>query len=489
MNTVPAGLLSLDENFCINPEFSLAAATMLGDDALAGKPFIAALGLSEKEGDGKKLWDYLDFFKQALLPEKDMAGLNPVEELRFTKLHTVCWLRLRYFLINRKGGPNHILAVIEDITGEKKLAEQVARSQRENMQLKAIAENPDLFREFLSETRQIIEHVSCAASKLDTAEKSRPLVHEIFRGVHTIKGVAGSFGLFNLVEVSASLEDSLSPLRTAGEITRDAVANTRESLSHLSMVFSGIVENSKKLLGDDIDKETGMYLRIPLGELKRHMAEIKAMAIDEALKHKMIDQIKDEILRRLRTLLFVPAKKGFARAVKIVPGLIERLGKNAEFLFEGQDTAVDCEVASELNTPLVHLFRNALDHGIESADERAEKGKKEKAVIRLTVKRENSHLVVELSDDGRGLDADKLKAIALKKGVITKEEFSRLTKEECHLLIFRPGFSTVEKITEVSGRGVGMDAVNESVKNKLRGEVKIVSEIGKGTKFILNIPI
>jgi PAS domain S-box-containing protein len=490
MNTVPAGLVSLDEQFTINPHFSHAATKILGQDVLAGKSFLDVLGLTQgREAERKKLWDFLDFFKQALLPEKDMAPLNPMEELSYAHSGSSCWLRIRYYLIDRQGRPNHILAVIEDITEEKKLTEQVARSQRENLQLKAIAENPDLFREFLAETRHIIEAVRSAADTVDTKKASLPVVHEIFRGVHTIKGVAGSFGLFALAEVSSELEDSLSLLREESAITPEAIDETKAALARLSNVFFEIVENARRLLGDDIEKETGVYLRIPLEELKRHMAEIREMPIDESLKHVMIDKIKEEIIRRLRSLLVVPAKRGFARAVKIVPGLIQRLGKNARFNFVGQDSPIDCEAAAELNTPLVHLLRNAFDHGVETPDERAATGKAEQATVTLSVERKNSHLVISLSDDGRGLDPDRLKSVACRKGVSTPGESDRLTKEEAYALIFRPGFSTADTISDVSGRGVGMDAVLTSVKKNLGGNLRIESEVGKGTTFIISIPV
>jgi len=489
MSTIPTGLLSLDEKLLINPHFSVAATKILCQDTLVGKPFLDVLGLTkERDDDRKSLLEFLEFFKQALLPEKDMAPLNPFKELHFRHNGDASWLRLRYYLIARPPKPNHILAVIEDITEEKNLAEQVERSQRENLQLKAIAENPDLFREFLAETRQIIETVRLAAGKLDPTESSQGLVHDIFRGVHTIKGVAGSFGLFGLAEISSKLEDSLSRLRLANDITGEGIERTKTDLARMSMVFFEIVENAKRLLGEDVERESGIFLRIPLEELKRHMAEIREMSIDESLKHKMIDEIKDEIIRRLRSLLVVPAKRGFARAVKIVPGLIQRLGKNAQFNFEGQDTLIDCEVAGELITPLIHLLRNAFDHGLEFHEERVGKRKNETATVTLSVERRDSHLLISLSDDGRGLDPEKLKSVACRKGVITPEVSMRLTKEEAWDLIFHPGFSTADTISDVSGRGVGMDAVLTSVKKTLGGNLRIESEVDKGTSFIISIP-
>jgi two-component system chemotaxis sensor kinase CheA len=174
--------------------------------------------------------------------------------------------------------------------------------------------------------------------------------------------------------------------------------------------------------------------------------------------------------------------------VKIVPGLIERLGKDTEFRFEGQDTPVDCDVARELNTPLVHLLRNALDHGIESSEDREATGKQRQGMVTLGVARQNGHLAVTLADDGQGLDGEKLRKAAIRKGLLTPEEAERLTPEEALELIFRPGFSTAEQVTDVSGRGVGMDAVLDSVRVKLAGDIRVESLIGQGTRFTITVP-
>jgi two-component system chemotaxis sensor kinase CheA len=184
----------------------------------------------------------------------------------------------------------------------------------------------------------------------------------------------------------------------------------------------------------------------------------------------------------------VPAGKGLARATKIVPDLIKRLGKNAMFSFEGQETPIDCEVAHELTTALVHLIRNAFDHGLESAEQRAYAGKPEQGLVKLSVWSENGLLALEIMDDGKGIDPDELKAMAIAKNVLTVEEAGKLSFKECYGLIFRPGFSTKTEVTEVSGRGVGLDAVAHSVRKKLNGEITMESVIGKGSRFIIRVP-
>jgi sensor domain CHASE-containing protein/HPt (histidine-containing phosphotransfer) domain-containing protein/HAMP domain-containing protein len=489
MDTVPTGLLSLDENFRINPEFSRSAARILGQDELQGRDFAQVLGLGKGGGDeAAQLTEFLDVLRQELVPEESMAALNPFEELRLEDRGDTKWLRLRYFLIHRGDEPNHILAVIEDISEAKRLAENVAKSERENVRLKAIAEDPDLFREFLGETSRILREAHALAARLEPSDESRPLVNEIFRGVHTVKGVAGSFGLSRLAEVASDLESSLEPLRRDGSLSEARIAETRAALETLSQSFSLVVEEAKQVLGDDVGTEGTVYLRVASEDLRRYIEEIQGMAIEDALKNAMVGKIKEEVLRRLKLLRTVPARRGLARSVKIVPGLIERLGKDTEFRFEGQDTPVDCDVARELNTPLVHLLRNALDHGIESSEDREATGKQRQGMVTLGVARQNGHLAVTLADDGQGLDGEKLRKAAIRKGLLTPEEAERLTPEEALELIFRPGFSTAEQVTDVSGRGVGMDAVLDSVRVKLAGDIRVESLIGQGTRFTITVP-
>jgi sensor domain CHASE-containing protein/signal transduction histidine kinase/HAMP domain-containing protein len=492
MNTIPAGLLSIDENFQINPEYSRSAQQMLcpGQD-LKGKPFAEILGFSgARKEDGAKLLDYLTMLRQELAPESTMAELNPFNELK--RAHPATgedlFLRIQFFLIRRgEGQMHHILVVFEDITEEKRLALEVDKSHKENLQLKAIAEDSDLFREFLLETRNILYGLRPLAEKLSPDDSDPSALNEIFRGVHTIKGVAGSFGLFEVAEMAGQLEDELETLRTSARLSAGNIENTRSSLKKLEASFNQVAESAKRILGEEIEGG-GIFLRIPLEELKRHMQEIRAMTIDDNLKDKMIGRIKEEILLRLQHMRTVSARKGLARSLKIVPGLIERLGKNIRFEFEGQDILIDCEIAHELNTPLIHLIRNALDHGIESPEERLESGKTEQGSVTLTINQTNGSLMLRVADDGAGLDSDKLKRTAVKKGFITESESRSLTEKRCFDLIFRPGFSTVEKVTSVSGRGVGMDAVLQSVRDKLHGEIQVESLRGRGTSFTLKIP-
>lgn len=487
MNTVPIGLLSIDERNCINPQYSKSVVSILENNELSGRKFTDILALSEEQA--ATLSNFFEVYHETPLSDKDMAGLNPFEELAYQCNTASKWLRIRYFIIRKRiGTPHHILAVIEDITEEKKMQEQIARSQRENLQLKAIAENPDLFREFLFESKQILCRIKeqSAALYANTGD-CHSAVREIFKGVHTIKGIAGSFGLDNIAEITSYIEDLLFPISEITALTGGVIQKIQKSIRKLEHAFLEVIEHTRKIMGDDIEL-SDIYLRVSLKELNSHLKAIREMTIEEPLKSAMILKIKEEIIRRLKNLKYVPARKGLARSLKIIPGLIQRLEKDAQFTFEGQDEPIDYEVAYELNTPLVHLLRNAFDHGIENKEERFLKGKGIPGRVSLSVKRNNGSYVIKLSDDGKGIDPEKLKQRALKNGLISGSEAQHLSCSELHDLIFRPGFSTADTVTYVSGRGVGMDVVADSVKNKLHGTICVESTIDVGTTFCITIP-
>ena len=494
MNTVPSGLLSLDERFKINPEYAQSVEEILGRKNLAGQNFFEAIGLGEERtGDRQKLFDFLDLLRQEVLPEKEMAGLNPFEELKLDAGSgtTMKWLRLRYCLIKRGAdAPTHFLVVVEDITEEKALAEKVRQSERENLQLKAIVEDPDLFRDFLNETWNILKHAEEKLTVLPTADDRKPIVNEVFRDVHTIKGTAASFGLSAVAEIAGRMEDGLSPLRETGDVPPELIAYTNELLTHLTKAVMDAVESAKKIMGDEIGDDCDIHLKISLAKLKGESAVINELLVRELVDKDTARELRSKIESELYTLRQVPARKGLGKALKIVPGLVKRLQKNVSFHFEGAEVPIDCEIARELNTPLVHMIRNAFDHGIEeNADERTAHGKSPEGHVTLSVQSVDHTLVLTITDDGRGLNPNALKQVAIKKGILSEEEADKLAPEEAFALIYRPGFSTADSVTDVSGRGVGMDAVLTSVTEKLCGDVSISSEVGRGSTFTIRVPI
>ncbi|EAK9994506.1 hybrid sensor histidine kinase/response regulator [Campylobacter lari] len=183
-----------------------------------------------------------------------------------------------------------------------------------------------------------------------------------------------------------------------------------------------------------------------------------------------------------------PIAKVFNKFPRVVRDLGRELGKQMELEISGEETELDKSIVEEIGDPIMHMIRNSCDHGIEDPATRIANGKPEKGTVNLKAYNEGNHIVVEIADDGKGLDADVLKSKAIEKNLITEREADQMSDKEAFALIFKPGFSTAKKITNVSGRGVGMDVVKTNIE-KLNGVIEIDSELGKGTVMKLKIPL
>ncbi len=184
----------------------------------------------------------------------------------------------------------------------------------------------------------------------------------------------------------------------------------------------------------------------------------------------------------------LPIGKVFNKFPRMVRDLARELHKEIELVISGEETELDKSIVEEIGDPLVHIIRNSCDHGIEPPEERIKMGKPPKGTIWLKAYNEGNHIIIEIVDDGRGMDPEILKQKALEKGIISEKEADQMSDKEAYMLIFKPGFSTAAKVTNVSGRGVGMDVVKSNIE-KLNGIIEIDSEKGKGTTLKLKIPL
>ncbi|MGG7072645.1 response regulator [Campylobacter sp. 9BO] len=184
----------------------------------------------------------------------------------------------------------------------------------------------------------------------------------------------------------------------------------------------------------------------------------------------------------------LPVAKVFNKFPRMIRDLSRELGKQIDLEISGEETELDKSIVEEIGDPLVHIIRNSCDHGIEDPETRKLAGKPEKGTVELKAYNEGNHIVIEIVDDGKGLDAAMLKMKSIEKGIITEREADAMSDKEAFSLIFKPGFSTAAKVTNVSGRGVGMDVVKTNIE-KLNGIIDIESEVGKGTVMKLKIPL
>jgi len=203
---------------------------------------------------------------------------------------------------------------------------------------------------------------------------------------------------------------------------------------------------------------------------------------------KRMNFVTSELQMQVLKMRMIPVEKVFKKFPRIVRSLARDLGKEVDLQIFGEETELDRSVVDEIGDPLIHLIRNAMDHGLETPDERAEAGKPRTGTLVLSAVHEGNSIIISIKDDGRGIDTDRVGRKAIEKGLITEEQLAAMSQREMFDLIFLPGFSTKDKASDLSGRGVGMDVVKTNIK-KLNGLIEIKSEKGLGSEFILRLPL
>ncbi|MGB9682044.1 MAG: chemotaxis protein CheW [bacterium] len=236
-----------------------------------------------------------------------------------------------------------------------------------------------------------------------------------------------------------------------------------------------------------IDVERLDELMNLVGELviqRTHLAQIKDLgsATDE------LARITNDLQNLVMKVRMVPIEQLFNRFPRMVRDLSQELNKKIRLEIYGAETELDKTVIDAMGDPLMHLIRNAIDHGIESTEERARIGKPEEGVVKLLAYHEGNNIYIEVEDDGAGINLEKVKKKAIERGIISEENAGRVQEEDLYEILFLPGFSTAEKATDVSGRGVGMDVVKKRVE-ELNGSIRVESSPGKGTKIIIRLPL
>ena len=209
-------------------------------------------------------------------------------------------------------------------------------------------------------------------------------------------------------------------------------------------------------------------------------------ALDQAVSQ--LDLLVSDLQNAVMKTRMQPIGRLFQKYPRIARDLARNLGKDVELVLVGEETEIDKTMIEDLSDPIIHLIRNAVDHGVEGTEDRRAAGKPAKSQVRLEARQEGDHIVLLVADDGRGMNAERLRAKAVEKGLISDEEANTMDDKQSYNLIFLPGFSTKEVASDVSGRGVGMDVVKTNIQ-KLNGSIEIRSELGKGSTFVISLPL
>ena len=257
-----------------------------------------------------------------------------------------------------------------------------------------------------------------------------------------------------------------------------------------------IVENILRVEAGRIDNVLNLVGELIIGKsmLQQALNEFSKRYPKELLRGKFADamafqaRVLNDLQRSVMKIRMVPVEQLFRRFPRMVRDVSRQCGREVELAVSGQETDLDKGILDAIAEPLTHLVRNAISHGIESPEERKKLGKPAQGVVRLNAYHQGNQVVVEVSDDGRGIDAQRIRSKAIELGLMGAEEAAKMTEAETLNFIFRPGFSTAEQVTEVSGRGVGMDVV-QSVLHRLKASVSVETKVGEGTTFRLKLPL
>jgi two-component system, chemotaxis family, sensor kinase CheA len=264
----------------------------------------------------------------------------------------------------------------------------------------------------------------------------------------------------------------------------------------IGTAVTAITETSLRVDAARIDAVMNLVGELIIGRsmLNRTLAEFDKKHARDPVRTKLADavafqtRVLDELHKCVLKIRMVPVEQLFRRFPRVVRDVAKQCGKDVALQVSGQNTDLDKSILDSLAEPLMHLVRNAVDHGIDPVDERVAAGKPARGTVFLNAYHQGAQVVIEVRDDGRGMDASKLRAQAVEKGIIKQDEAIRLNEQEALNLIFEPGFSTAAAVTEVSGRGVGMDVVRSAM-GKLKGTVHVSTQLGKGTTIQLRAPL
>ncbi len=399
---------------------------------------------------------------------------------------------------------------------------------------------------FISESNDIVMALENGIMNLEGSSDPSSCVDELFRQAHNLKGMSGAMGYDSIVEVSHSLENVLSRCREGAlELTSSETDLLLKVVDRLRELIDWEIgesggEQGTELLGEILVLLSPLSMRLDkdrsnkecveekkpeeaagskTGETTRVHAEVTSTRVDLERLDYLMDLVGELVISRIRLsslagelecknlsdelvssgrliseiqkeimeARLVPVGLVFQRFKRVVRDIARELEKDIDFEITGTDIGLDRTVLESMVDPLVHLIRNAIDHGIEGADERSELGKPESGTIALSARRERNHVVLEIYDDGRGIDREKIvkKNNAARKGMGGADD---LSEDELFNLLTSPGFSTKDAVSRFSGRGVGLDVVRKTI-DSLGGSMRIESESGSGTTISMSIPV
>lgn len=475
LNNSGQGFLSFGPDLAVEPEYSRECLTFFGREVAGAS--VAALLFPEDGEERARFGSNIERIVQTAdeFQRDILLSLMPKELFLNER-----YLNIAYHLLDA----GRLMLIITDITEQRRLEARVEEEQiRLRFIVAAATESAELF-EVLDDYQNFTENTLPRLLAAPDAELAAGLA-EIYRQVHTFKGLFGQLEFLHLPRCLHQYESALNRLRRdlAKQQPDRGVLEQEQALADQALAQELAV--LQETLGDTFFARRGHLSLTPeQTEMLEHLADrllqAKGPALDSEETREMLQRLK-----RLRYVAFGELLSGHA---KTAVRLAERLEKElAPVEVEDNGVRVAPEIYSPFTKSLIHLFRNAVDHGLETPEERLDQGKEEEGHLRCRIFLENEQIMVEIDDDGRGLDLEAIRRKGVAAGLFTPEQAAALDEGALRLLIFEDEFSTKEEVSELSGRGVGLAAVRMETE-RLGGRIEVDSTLGQGTRFRFILP-
>ncbi|MDM8558684.1 ATP-binding protein [Candidatus Parabeggiatoa sp. HSG14] len=493
LNNIDHGLFTINLDGSVNKEYSTRANEILKVKDVASSSVEELLRLDSKQQRSFHLWMDLVNKRYQKQRWKKLARLAPVHELTFGDHDSIPeYVSIAYQKIyDKQNELAKIMILVTDET-EKRLKDYQMEEQRKkhdnemNIVLGLANTPPEEISAFMEDTtermKRILQQINEYAQHISKQKISANevvtmtdvLINTLYRDIHTIKGNSGSYGFKLLSEQAHKMEDQLDKLRDTTKT--DVLVELGVYLDNMNEEVEEIQQKIKLIFGRD----ENVTMRIP----SSHVTSITdlCMTLDKNQHSPEVQVLIDKCIM----LSWMPIETITRKYQKIVNRAARKQQKSMTFVVKPEHVFYPPDIFSDIDDALIHLVRNAADHGIEKPEIREELGKGMGHITFEFTLQENSRTIT-LSDDGKGIDTEKLLETSIRKGVVTLEETINFTEQQKLALIFAVGVSTLDEITELSGRGVGMDIVREKVENR-GGTISIDSKIGVGTTITLILP-
>lgn len=469
------GLLTLGENMLVDPEYSAECNKIFGEK-IEGKNFLMLIH-PEDEEQRKFIRAVLTKLLKEPSPERRAIYFPLLSEELLINGRNIL---VEYRIICSKSGDNQrFMIMLTDIT-EKRALESKVESERDifRMVVKVVANHDD----FMVCTRDYESYFSEAEKNISGSDKPLDVkIYDLFRYVHTLKGSFGQLGMSNTVSGLHEFEAEISELSKKSRHTLTDLIQLIEGFDYKHGMEKDI-SLIQQMLGEDfINSFAGIGRGLVIDKVKLLDIEKKMLSILSPIECRIL-------MPEIQKLRYKPFKDLLKSYPDYLNSLADRLGKQIQTIeIIGGETLVDTEKYSEFAKSLTHIFRNALDHGIEAPEDRMAAGKDELGTITCIVAEDAESIQLRISDDGYGIDIDRVKKKAVDEGLVSNEQMESLTNDEILKIIFAEGFSTKDVVNELSGRGIGLSAVLKEVE-KLNGKISVSTKAGVGTEFCIILP-